>query len=166
MAKQQKQQSAEEQAAVAATLAEQQWREVDLPGGDEGEGLPTAEWVDPGPGTVLKGTLVRAFVMKDQLGGPKAYRVGYVYADERGDEWTFGEKGGFRQAFRAMNIGQVFELTFVKKDAMKDRNGNPGPKTVWRTRLRLGSTGSGKSVMSELKLSHAQLVASGADLPF
>jgi hypothetical protein len=126
-----------------------------------------AEWVEPAPGTVIEGTLMRAFVLRDDMGGAKPFRACYVVADADGNEWTFGEKATFRTAIRALKLGVMLRLTFVSKEKMTDpKTKKPTGKTVWRTRLETLGDGVGETVAEALKASHAALVEKGEDLPF
>lgn len=149
--------------------SETEWTKHDT--ADAGASYEQAEWVEPQAGTVLEGTLMRAFVMKDDLAGAggkgKPFRAAYVYADAKGHEWTFGEKAGFARAIRAENMGVSFRLTYVRKEKQLDKTtGKPTGKTIWVTTFETKGVGVGESVLDALKASHRDLVERGDDLPF
>lgn len=133
----------------------------------EGEQQFQDEWVEPAEGTRIEGTLMRAFVLRDDMGGERPFRACYVVADADGHEWTFGEKASFRRAIRGLKLGVQLRLTFVKKEKLTDpKTKKPTGKTIWRTTLETLGEGVGVAVMEQLKASHADLVAGGEDCPF
>lgn len=134
---------------------------------DEAPEFAPAEWIEPAEGTVIEGTLMRAFVIPDQLGGAKAYRAAYVVADAQGNEWTFGEKAAFKKAIREQYMGIGLRITFLKKERMVDpKTKKLGAKSIWRCTLETQGEGVGEFVLDALKKSHAELVARGEDVPF
>jgi len=142
-----------------------EWTKRDTADGESS--FKEAEWVEPGEGTVVEGVLMRAFVLRDELGGDRPFRACYVVADAAGDEWTFGEKASFKSAIRGLKMGVVMRLTFLKKEKLVDaKTKKPTGKTIWRTRLDTKDEGVGEPVIDALKKSHADLVAKGEDVPF
>lgn len=136
---------------------------------DGSQPMETAEWVEPGEGTVIEGVLVRAFVMPDTFaeGGKKPYRACYVVRDADGHEWTFGEKAGFKRAIRALTLGTYVRVTFKGKERQTDpKTGKPGPKTIWRVTLESKGMGSGAPIEKALLKSYEERQANGEDLPF
>lgn len=152
----------------AAPVSETEWNDHDT--ADAGASYEKAEWVEPAPGLTLEGTLMRAFVMKDDLAassGGKKFRAGYVYADAQGHEWTFGEKAGFAAAIREQNLGVHFCLTFVEKKKQLDtKTQRPTGKTIWVTKFKTKGVGVGDSVAEALDRSHKELLKSGAALDY
>lgn len=155
--------------APSVDVGSGQWEDRETVDGETP--MEEASWVTPGPGTVIEGQLVRAFVMRDELAsesGKKPFRAGYVVKDSNGDEWTFGEKASFARALRhEVTIGTFIRLTFTGKDRLVDpKTGRPTGKTIWRTKLQTMGVGDGPLVLDALKKSHAELLAKGGDVPF
>jgi len=147
------------------TSAVNEWTKRDTADGEST--FEEAEWVEPGEGVVIEGVLMRAFVLRDELGGDRPFRACYVIADDKGDEWTFGEKASFKSAIRSLKMGVTMRLTFLKKEKMTDpKTKKPTGKTIWRTRLDTKDEGVGEAVIDALKKSHAELMAKGEDVPF
>jgi hypothetical protein len=132
---------------------------------DEAPEITPADWVTPTKGTVIEGVLMRAFVMKDDL-NPGKFRAGYVVQDEHGHDWTFGEKAAFKKAIRALPLGTTIRVTYGEKERMKDADGKPTAKTIWRIQLHTADVGVGENVLDVLKKSRKELTENGGDLDF
>lgn len=134
---------------------------------DAGATYEQSEWVEPGEGTVIEGTLTRAFVIKDTLGGRKPFRACYAVTDAQGNIWTFGEKAGFERAIRSQRMGVELRLEFKGKQAQTDKQtGRPTGKSIWVTDFFTKQAGTGVTVMEALDKSLADLRKSGGDREF
>lgn len=142
------------------------WESQPTVDGSEGEQtFADAEWVEPAPGTVIEGNLVRGFVTPDTLGGKKPFRACYVVMNEQGHEFTFGEKAAFKTAIRQLNIGDAIRIEFLKKEAIVIKGKRDG-RTAWRVDFKAKRAGTGASIADELTKSHALAVKRGDATPF
>lgn len=120
----------------------------DIPEGFENvtETFEDGEWVKPSEGTVVKGTLVRAFRF-DGDEGPRT-----AYAIRSGEKLhLLSERAAFASAFRALDIGDMVFLRFdTKEDLISKRTGKPDGRTAWRCTVAVKRNHSGNSVGAAL----------------
>lgn len=130
---------------------------------DGADQFDPSTWVEPAEGTVVEGTLMKAFVMRDDLGkNPnKPFRAAYVIKDGQGNDWVVGEKAAFAQAIRKLKLGTDLRLEFLGKEKVEGTS-----KTIWRVKFTSRRNGVGETAMDALKASVEELQAKGADLPF
>ena len=156
-----------------ATKNEKHTEEVDAqsmvvePTADGAGSFESAEgWVEPAEGTIIDGTLERAFLLPDQS-EPGRFRVAFEYRAADGFLWAFGERAAIRRNLRSLTLGTRFHVEFQKKERILDRDGKPTMKSAWRcTFSRAAKLADGATVLDALKRDYTAKKAAGEDLPF
>lgn len=156
------------QAAFPDTCAQVPSGEVDkVAKGEQWTDAETAEveeedvsWITPTAGATVKGTLTRAFLVKQSDG---KLTCGYRIEQEEGGALNVGERFFFKDAIRGVNLGTKLEITFTEEKPLKKN------RTQWLGKFRfVAGSGKGPNVLTTLKADYEKRYAEdGADaIPF
>lgn len=151
------------------------WKKVETRSND-GDGV----WLTPERGAVVEGTLKRAFPFQgDAAKWQAAYEIegradGFstlegkevVKVEKRKGTFLLSERGSFRDAIRALQLGTKVRITFISKEPLKGTKANG--RTFWETMLDVDDEGvKGELVRDVLRRQYQEQTARASDeVPF
>jgi hypothetical protein len=114
-------------------------------------------WITPSEGATVKGTLTRAFLVKQSDGKITA---SYQVEQEDGTKLNVGERFFFKEAIRGINLMSKVEIQFTTEKPLKRNH------SQWLGKFRY-VPGKGPNVLATLKADYAARYSEEADaVPF